>query len=188
MITDLFDRNIAKIITLFSVSPGSKFSRNDIKGRTMLNNLPLDNAMDILLHNGILSREKRLYLLNFENSAATQMVDLFKKEHARFKQIPLGIYYILVDLSYLLSNIDKIEKLYLFGSFAKLIYTEKSDIDLAVVLKEERKETIGNIKKDAAKVERKYNKPIELHFFVVKDMSRNDSLIKEIKKNGIILF
>lgn len=188
MITDLFDGNIAKILTLFSISPGSKFSRNEIKEKTMLNNVPLDGALDILLHNNLLLKEKRLYSLNFENNNAKEMVDLLKKEHIRFKQMPLNTYYILIDVSSLLSKMDKIERVYLFGSFAKLIYTEKSDLDLAIVLKEGKKEIIGNIRKDAAKVERKYSKPIEFHFFDKEDMNKKDILIKEIKKNSIILF
>ena len=50
MITDIFNKDIVKILTLFSVSLGSKFTRNEIKEKTMLNNVPLDNALNILLN------------------------------------------------------------------------------------------------------------------------------------------
>ena len=47
---------------------------------------------------------------------------------------------------------------------------------------------MGDIRKAVAKIERKYKKPIELHFFNKQDMNKNDPIIKEIKKNSIILF
>ena len=188
MITDLFDGNVAKIFALFSVSPGSKFSRNEIKEKTMLNNIPMDKALAVLLRNNVLLKEKRMYCLNFENNNTKEIIGLFKKEYVRFKEMPLKVYYALIDLSYLLSTNSNIKRVYLFGSFAKLIYTEKSDIDLAIVLKNEKKELMGDIRKAVAKIERKYKKPIELHFFNKQDMNKNDPIIKEIKKNSIILF
>ena len=108
---------------------------------------------------------------------------LQKKEHLRFKEIPLKIYFILIDISSELSNLKGLEQIYLFGSYAKLIYTEKSDIDLAVVTK-------GNqikIKEKVKKIEKKYNKIIELHFFDSKDMKQNDPFIKDILRNGVKL-
>ena len=67
MITDLFDKNIVKVLTLFSISHGSGFTRNEIKEKTMLNNVPLDIAIQTLLYNSILVQNKRVFRLNFEN-------------------------------------------------------------------------------------------------------------------------
>jgi len=188
MITDIFNKDIVKILTLFSVSLGSKFTRNEIKEKTMLNNVPLDNALNILLNNKTLVREKRLLGLNFENKNMKIILDIIKKEHMKFKEIPLNIYCMVSDISHNLSRIKGITKIYLFGSYAKLIYTEKSDIDLAIILEKGNKTLIKKIKQNVNKIEKKYNKSIELHFFEKKDMNQKDPIIREILRNNVELF
>jgi len=188
MILDILDRNIVKILALFSISPGSKFTRNEIKEKTLLYNTPLDLTLTTLINNNLLIKEKRFISLNWENDSLKSIIEIFKKEHTRFKELPLNIYFILLDISYRLSSIKKIENIFLFGSFAKLIHTEKSDVDLAIILKKENKELIKNIKKEINKIEKKYHKTIEEHFFEKKDLNKSDPLIKEIKRNNVVLF
>lgn len=36
MITDIFDKNIVKILILFSITPGSKFTRKEIQDQTII--------------------------------------------------------------------------------------------------------------------------------------------------------
>ena len=187
MITDIFNKEAVMDLTLFSVSPGSKFTRNEIKEKTALNNIPLDNALNVLLNNRILTREKRFFSLNFENKNSKILLDAIKNEHIRFKEIPLKIYYLLLDASAVMSHITSITKVYLFGSYAKLIYTDRSDVDLAVILEKEDKGAIDKIKKSANKIEKKYGKSIELHFFEEKDMRQKDPIIKEILRNNVEL-
>lgn len=188
MITDIFDRNIGKILSLFSISPGSKFTRKEIKEKTMLYNIPLDKALTVLLNNKILIKEKRLLSVNFEDNNAKNIIEIIKKEYLRFKEIPLKIYYLLLDICASLSELNQIENICLFGSFAKLIYTEKSDIDLGIILQREDKVLIQKIKSEIAKIEKKYEKTIEEHFFEKNDLSEKDPLIEEIKRNNIVLF
>lgn len=188
MITDIFNKEILMVLTLFSVSPGSKFTRTEVKEKTMLNNVPLDNALNVLLNNAILIKEKRFLYLNFENKNSKIILDIVKKEHLRFKELPLKIYYIMLDASLVLSNIKNIAKAYLFGSYAKLIYTEHSDIDLAIVLESKDKAAINKIKKSLSRIEKKYDKALELHFFEKQDMKQKDPLIREILRNSVELF
>ncbi len=188
MITDIFDNSIIKILTLFSISPGSRFTRSEIKEKTMLNNVPLDNTLNILLNNKILAKEKRFLNLNFENKNLKVILGIVKKEHLRFKEIPLKIYCIISDISSSMSSIRSIAKIYLFGSYAKLIYTDSSDVDLAIILKKEGESLIKRIKKEISKIEKKHNKNVELHFFEKKDMKQKDPLIKEILRNNVVLF
>lgn len=188
MITDILDKDAVIVLTLFSVSPGSKFARNEIKEKTMLNNVPLDNALTVLLNNGLLTKEKRFFSLNFENKNSREILGIIKNEHLRFKEIPLEIYYLLLDASAAISNIKSIIKVYLFGSYAKLIYTDRSDIDLAVILEKDDKGTIDKIKKSVNKIEKKYGRSLELHFYEKKDVRQKDPIIKEILKNNVELF
>jgi len=145
-------------------------------------------TLNILLNNKILIKEKRFLNLNFENKNLKIILDIIKKEHIRFKEIPLKVYYIILEISSVLSKIKNITKAYLFGSYAKLIYTERSDIDLAIILEKEDKNLVKKFKKDINKIEEKYNKNVELHFFEKKDMKQKDPIIREILKNNIDLF
>lgn len=188
MITDIFDGDVVRILTLFSISPGSKHTRNEIKEKTMLNNLPLDNALSNLVKNKILVRERRLFGLNFENRLSKEVLEIIKKEHLRFREIPLDVYFALVDLSSQFSNIKIISRAFLFGSFAKMIYTNKSDMDIALFLQNEDKGAIAKIKSGIGKLEKKFHRAIELHFFIIKDLKAKDPLIKEIVKNGIEVY
>jgi len=185
MITDIFNKDIAKVLTFFSVSPGSKLTRNEIKEKTKINNAPLDKALEALLNNKILTKEKRLLSLNFENNNMKKALSIIKKEHTRFKDIPLNVYYSLLDISSKIAGIGNVINAYLFGSYAKLIYTEKSDIDLAIVTSKDDKPAVKLIKGYVIKIEEKYDKKIELHFFEKKDMKQKDPIIKEILRNSV---
>ncbi len=187
MITDIFDKDVAKVLTLISVSPGSKFRRNEIKEKTLLNNVPLDNAINSLVKNRLIRKEKRLLQLNFENESVKKLLEIVKKEHSRFKEIPLKVYCMMLDFSYELSKSKSVSAAYLFGSYAKLIYTDKSDVDVAVVMADESRKSIGRVKEAAKKVEKKYDKILELHFYNENDMKQKDPLIKEIRTNSVEL-
>lgn len=185
MITDIIDTDIVKIMTLFSISPGSNFTRNEIKDKTKLHNVPLDAALSKLVANKILIKDKRLYSVNMED---TTILQLLRKEHLRLKELPLNVYSLIVEISSSLSEIRLINSVILFGSYAKLIYTDKSDVDLAVFFKKETPPSKKTVSKLIGKLEKKYNKSIELHFFNINDMKKKDPLIKEINRNGITLF
>lgn len=188
MITVIFDWNIIKILTFLSISPGSKFQRKDIQCKLSINNVPLDKALVRLVNVGILSQEKRLYSINFQSKYSKDILKIIKSEYLRFKEIPLKVYLALMDVSLCLSAINGISRAYLFGSYAKLIYTNKSDIDIAVFLDCEDSKTEKLINKAICKIEKKYGKSIEPHFFNKKDLKRKDPLLKEILKNNVVLF
>ncbi|MEW6063011.1 MAG: hypothetical protein AB1571_01405, partial [Nanoarchaeota archaeon] len=68
MINLIFDKDIFKILTIFSLSSGSKFKRNEFKEKTKLNNIPLDNALLKLIKANLFKKEKKFYSINFENN------------------------------------------------------------------------------------------------------------------------
>ncbi len=185
MISDIFNKHAVKILTLFSISKGSRFTRNEIKEKTILNNMPLDKTLKVLLKNEILRLERRFYGLNFDNANLKMVLEIIEKEYHRSKDLPLKIYYLLIDLSDFLSSLD-IDSVYLFGSFAKLIYNEKSDIDIAIIT--DNKTLVAKAKKSIIKTEKRYNKVIEAHFFEVSDLNKKDPIIEDIKRNGVRLF
>ena len=112
-------------------------------------------------------------------------MDLVGKEYLRFKELPLNVYVLLLDLSSAFSGFKNIDNMWLFGSYSKLIYNNRSDVDIAFIFN--KKVNKKEIKNKIKSLEKKYKKVIEEHFFDKKDMTTNDSLIKEIKKNGVII-
>ena len=188
MITNLFNENIFKILSFFSLSPGSKFNRNEIKGRVMLNNIPLDKTLTFLLNSNILKTERKLYSINFNNEYSKFILELVSKQYKYLKEIPFRIYLVIIDMINKLSSQKNVE-LYLFGSYSKLIYKENSDIDLAI-LNGKITNLNGKITNNFIdKLEKKYGVVIETHFFD-KDKfysNKKDPLIKDIIKNGVKL-
>jgi len=181
MIINLFKEDVFKILSFFSLSPGSKFNRNEIKEKVILNNVPLDNALSFLLNSKILKIERKIYSVNFDNEHSKFIIDLIIKEYKYLKNIPFKVYLVIIDIINRLSNQKNLE-LYLFGSYSKLIYKENSDIDLAVL-----NGRISNI--IINKLEKKYNITIEIHYFdkIKFYNNKKDPLIKDIIRNGMKL-
>ena len=181
MIGVLFNRSVFKILTLFSLSPGARFLRKEIKEKTKLNNISLDEALNLLFSTGILKKERRLIYLDIEKSR--DIMRIVSEEYRRFRRIPLNVYFSVLYLAYFLSK-KRIDA-YLFGSYAKLIFDEESDIDIAVVgeIKDSERREIERI---VEKIERRYGKRIEIHYFSKGFYrERKDPIVRDIKRNGI---
>lgn len=190
MITDLFDKNIVKILSLFFISPGSKHTRKEIKEKTGMNNIPLDIGLRKLLKQKITKKTKNLYELSPSLPPEIEtLVESLKTEfREKFVSLPLKVFYTLTEISEKLSRIKEIKNVFLFGSYAKLIYTEKSDIDLAIILPDRLKnktKLIKQINKTTNRIEKKFKREIETHFFSESNLKhKKDPLIKDIIKNS----
>ena len=185
MITQIFSNDILEILTIFSISPGSKFLRKELKERTKLNNVNLDNALNILLNTNLIKKEKRFLLLNLESSKP--IINLVSEQYRELRELPLDVYFSIATLIFYLSKLSGIDS-YLFGSYAKLVFKNISDIDIAVVsdkITSKNKKEINNL---LQKLESRYGKKIEMHYFGRNFYkNKNDPLVKEILKNGIRL-
>jgi len=181
MIFQIFNKDILKLLTVFSISPGSRFLRNDLKERTKLNNVNLDNAINALLNSNLIKKEKRFLYFNLDNRP---ILDVVFQQYKELKQIPLNIYFLIIDFIFFLNKSKNID-VYLFGSYSKLIFKEGSDVDLAVISDRADKKKINNITR---KLESKYNRKIEVHYFE-KNFYKNkkDPIVNEIIKNGVKL-
>lgn len=185
MIANLFDRNLVRILTYVLISPGSRYRRNEIKEKTSMYNVPLDASLAKLCKLKILTEKKKIYAINFEHEQAQVVLAALKKEYLQFN-LPHAVYMILVEIAEKMMKEKDIAQAILFGSYAKLIYSDKSDIDIAVVLNSQvnvlQKEK--NLQQEMNKLSKRYSKKIELHVFSEKEMEKSDTLISEIKKNG----
>lgn len=184
MISQVFDIDCFKIMSLFSVSPGSSFRRNEIKEKTMINNVPLDKALLRLVSSSIVKKEKNIYRINFESEEALKIIEIAKRQHKMLREVPLGVYFLVLDMARLISSQKGVET-YLFGSYSKMVYKENSDIDIAIIHPAEfsRKE----IEKASLKLEKSYSKKVDMHYFDKKAFYSNkkDPLVAEILRNGI---
>lgn len=88
-------------------------------------------------------------------------------------------------IDYLKDNNYKIEKAFLFGSFAKNTNHNDSDIDLALIF--DKLENRFNTQVDLIKLTRYFDTRIEPHPFSLDDFQQISPLIYEIKKDGIEL-
>ena len=184
MLINFFNKNNARIMLFLALSPGSKYSRKEIKERTKLNNMPLDNSLNILLNLDAINEQKRLYYLNLENL----FIQLLLKEKTKMSNLPLKIQFLLLDFADYILRLKSIKEIILFGSYAKLIFSEKSDVDIAVILADKARNKEKIEKKISAfekKLSKKYKKDIQIHFFNESDLKhKEDPLIKDILKNG----
>jgi predicted nucleotidyltransferase len=182
MIINLLDANVAKVLVVFSLAPGAKFRRKELKERTKLNNVNLDKALIALQNSKVLLKENSYFKLNL-NEKTKALVELIQKEYKELNEIPLNVFFSILDLINKAMVLKDVE-VYLFGSYAKLTFKEGSDIDLAII----SEETLEFLEKYALKIEKKYKTKIQLHFFG-KDFEKHkeDPLVREIIRNGIKL-
>ncbi len=187
LISPVFTQDCFKILTFFSLSPGSRWRRKDIKEKTKTHNIPLDNALCMLLHTHVLIKERNHYALNMENEYTKRLIDLCGKQYRLLREIPLDVFYLILDFAAACTPQKGLEA-YLFGSYAKLIYRENSDVDIALLSSGELdKQRLALI---IAKLKKVYHKNIELHYFERAAFYRNkkDPLVKGILKDGIRLW
>ena len=182
---DIIDFDSFKVLSVFCISQGSKFQRNVLKDKTGIPNLILDRTLARLINLKILIKEKYLLSVNFSNFQALEIIKLLFERYSRFKQISLNEYFIISYFERDISFIKGIGEVYLFGSYAKLTFSEKSDIDIAIVAGDFNKKIFQNLIK---KLEEKYGKKFEIHYFSKEFYNnRKDPLVKEILTHGIKL-
>lgn len=190
MIINSLEPNLSKIISFMAISPGSRFLRKEIKEKTQMNNVPLDSSLNKLITLKLINKNKNLYSLNIQNEIVDKIVNEIKE---KIPALPFKIQLILLEFIEELSKLKSIKRAVLFGSYAKIIFSEKSDIDIAIIIEEKLKNQYRhNLGKKvniiSNKISKKYKKQIHEHFFTNQDLKhKEDPLIKDILKNGIEL-
>lgn len=187
MIMQLFDADVAKILTIMSMSKGSGFQRKELQERTRMNNVTLDNALRTVLNSGIVKKKKRHFFLNLENDYSKPLSDIVLRQYRELKEPPLDAYFSIIEMVAFLSRFGGVD-VYLFGSYSKLVFKETSDIDIALV-----SDSIGEKEKKAIvkamqKIEKRHGKTVEMHYFGTNFYkNRKDPLVKDIMTNGVRL-
>ena len=186
MIGLIFDKDSFKILSLFSASQETGFNRSQIKEKTVMNNVPLDNALAKLLTSKLLTKDNNVYRINQDNKTSRRILKVVSKQHKDLNNIPLNIYFSIIDLVDNLASMKKID-VYLFGFYAGSDKGENSIIDIALLVP--KKTGLKQLNKITEKVEKNYGKKIKIHEFSKDDFYKNktEPVIKDILQNGIRL-
>lgn len=185
MMFEIFDKDIFQLLVVFSLSPGSKLTRNELKEKTKMLNVTLDNCLTTLINSSIIKKEKRMHSLNIDNSK--QIIDMISKEYKKLNELPLNAFFSVVNMVYFLKNFKKLD-IYLFGSYAKLIYKENSDIDIAIISDNFSQKNKKNLSRFVDKIEQRFTKKIEIHYFGTNFYKNtSDPLVKDILRNNVRL-
>lgn len=168
---EILKNNVYKILELFIENPNKDFSVRGIARKLELSHATVIKHIDNLLKLHLINKkEETLYPTYYANTENPQY-KFYKKNYIIFKINKIGLI-VFIQKQTLASSIV------LFGSCAKGVFTEKSDIDIFVESKES--------KVDIKKYEKKLNRKINLLF-----ESNINNLSKELRNNvvnGIILY
>jgi len=182
-----------RILVLMSESPGMRLGRPEIKRLTHLgNNAVTESLKDLIVH-GILTgkkdRKKTTYGLDLTNETAKLILDLCVAERRRLNNLPYQYSLVLREYVRMVLSLCLPKRIILFGSVAKRVYRDDSDIDVAVILEKELPaQTRLDMEDIAAKLNKRFSREIQQHFFTTDEFEKSeDRLVAEIRKDGIEL-
>jgi len=175
-----------KVLGLFAEAPGKALNRTELQKYTHIANNPLSGALKALMNFNVIEKKNNNYQLNFRNEFVPKLMDLLKDEIKSLKNIPYSVWLMLFDFNKKIVNKMDMVSLYMFGSWAKGIARDSSDIDLAMVVHEKSREIEVELSGLAESLKEKYDRSIQIHIFDEKEFKGKETiLIKEILKDGI---
>ncbi|MBW2989450.1 nucleotidyltransferase domain-containing protein [Candidatus Woesearchaeota archaeon] len=174
----LNNKSIWRFLALASYSPGSGYTRKEIKELLRWNNLSLDRTLDKLIFYKIIIKDGRKIKLDFSNEETSLLLDIVEKDKKRLNYPSFNLFMVLVDFLRIIESFD-ISQVYLFGSHAKKTASVSSDIDIAVF-----SEGKVNLIKAKDQILQDYGRNIQLHYF---DVDEKGKLVSEVMKHGVRL-
>ncbi len=189
----LGSRSAWKVLLVLAEAPGKAVSRKEIRALTLMGNKMVDKYVGLLSQFEVISVNKignrKYYKLNFNSSFVPKLLELIKLEKEKLKSISFSIANLLREFVYEVTTVaqENVMKIILFGSYAKRTYTEHSDVDVALIVKERVPTEELLITESIDKLEKRFGKEIQTHYLTEKEFSSNTKLVQEIKKDGIVI-
>ena len=188
----LGSKAVWRVLGVLADAPGQGITKEEIKGITKLGGNSLFNSVNVLLYNNLILKhkfgKKTYYKLNLNNKYIKYIIELIKSENADTNKLNPRILIILREyVRQILSLIDC--EIYVFGSVVKSSYREDSDIDVAIITEKEitTKERI-EIEKINEKIEKRFKREIQPHFFTKEEFAKSKTtLVEQIHRDGIKL-
>lgn len=172
-----------KIYKAFFESKEKKLYYNQIKEKTKLSHSSLQNALEKLTNNKILSEEKTksntFYKIKNKKLFALKFSELAMQ---KYKNLNRGV---RVPLNNFLKDISKeVHTVILFGSASRKEEKEDSDIDLLIVSQNKI-----NFEKNKKEGETISNHPISIFQCTIQDFIKNtDDVIIQARKTGFPIY
>ena len=179
-----------RILILLAGAPGKSLSRSEIREHSKLGNNPLSLSLRTLKKFKIINEKKigksLYYNLDLTNEFVSDILRVIEDERKNLNNLPYRFSLILRELTRKLIDTIEVEKVFLFGSVAKRIYREDSDIDIAVVGKFNAGEKL-RVAEFLEEIEDRFKKKIQIHYFTEKEFTKKDKLVMEILRDGVEL-
>lgn len=183
ILTLLNDKIVWRILLFISYSKGRGYKFSEFKENLNLNNSSLYKALDKLEFYKIIKKKKTIYKIDFNNQLSEKIFEIIEFDKQKFNNLDQKALEIIFEFISEINQKIEIKNIILFGSYVKKTNTKNSDIDIAIISKEKI-----DLFEIAYKIEEKYNKKIELHYFSESDFKKTKSkLIEEIKRDGIYI-
>lgn len=177
-----------RILSLLFETPRKLVSRKELFEFTRLGNAPLSKGLSRLVKVGIIFLEKKgkkeFYYINTDNNYTKLIRELWESEKKDIRLLDYDVKIIVSEFIRQLLDTADVRKVILFGSWAKGTASIKSDIDLAVIFEKEIRSEM-EITRLLKKLEQKFRKEIQVHYFTEKSFNNKNKLTNEIKRDGI---
>lgn len=189
-------RTAWKILFVFTEAPGKAVSRKDIQQLTKLGNKVLTKFLLLLEKFGMITSSKigkaYYYKLNLSNPFAEQIIQTILLEKKQLNNPDFAALNVLREFVYELTNTDleNLEQVILFGSYAKRTFSKDSDVDVAITTQEKSADDELLITDIIDRLHKRFGKDIQPHYYTAKEfkvLEKKDKLVKEIVKDGIPL-
>lgn len=189
----LGSKAVWRIFSVLAEAPGQGVTKNEIREITKLGGNSLFRSINLLLQNNLIIfnkfGKKSYYKLNLNNNYVKQIIEIIALENQDTNKLNPKILIILREYTRQIFDLVDIKEIYAFGSIVKSSYRENSDIDIAVITEKQisTKDRI-NIEKISEKLEKRFGREIQSHFFNSEEFAKSKiSLIEQVHRDGIKL-
>lgn len=189
-------RTAWKIFFVLGEAPGKAVPRKEIQRLTGIGNKALSKFLLLLEKFGMITSMKDgnayYYRIDYSNAFARQALEIIGQEKKQLNNPDFITLNILRELVYELTNVslENIQKVILFGSYAKKTYTKNSDIDTAIIV---RKKSPGEevlIAEITDRLKKRFGREIQPHYFTVEEFEserKKAGIAKDIAAEGVVL-
>lgn len=188
----LGSKAVWRVLTVLAEAPGQGITKEEIRKTTKLGGNSIFDSIIVLLKNDMILSEKAgkktFYKMNMSNKYSRLVSEIIQNERRDLNNMSLKIAIIIREYVRQIFEMIDVSSVYVFGSIVKGSYREDSDIDIAIITKKDisAKERIM-LEKIGERVEKRFGREIQPHFFTEKEFKGEGGVVEQIKRDGIKL-
>lgn len=189
-------RTAWKILFVLGEAPGKAVPRKEIQRLTGVGNKALSKFLLLLEKFGLITSIRDgnayYYRINYSNMFSKEALEMIQHEKQSLNSPDFIALNILREFVYELTNVnlENIQKIILFGSYAKKTYSQNSDIDTAIIVKKISPGDEILVAEIIDRLKKRFGKEIQPHYFTEDEFEthkKKEGLEKEIARDGVIL-